>query len=122
MKMECKIGQKVVVLHGAEFNPIQIPIIGVIIDTEMSDDLSYHGSPWYETIYTVKTPDGEIYRGTYGSDYIYGGNGYYFVTIDGEIYRAERNIENNLKEIDYIEETNIYISEYITKLKLDCAT
>jgi hypothetical protein len=40
---------------------------GTIIGCELSHDLSQHGSPWYENIYTVLGEDNNTYKGTYGS-------------------------------------------------------
>ena len=42
-------------------------IRGTIIGCELSHDLSQHGSPWYENIYTVLGEDNNTYKGTYGS-------------------------------------------------------
>lgn len=41
-------------------------IRGKIIEKELSDDLSYHGSSWNRNIYHVMDNDGNIYRGFYG--------------------------------------------------------
>ncbi len=41
-------------------------IKGKIIGCKLSDDLSQHGSPWYEEIYTVLGEDEKIYEGIYG--------------------------------------------------------
>ena len=60
-------------------------IKGKIISSKQSDDLSYHGSPWYEQIYTALGENGEEYKATYGSAVINNT----FITI-----RFIRNIAN----------------------------
>lgn len=45
-------------------------IRGTIIGCELSHDLSQHGSPWYENIYTVLGEDNNTYKGTYGSGFL----------------------------------------------------
>lgn len=35
-------------------------IVGIVQSSKTSDDLSYHGSPWYEQIYEVLGEDGNI--------------------------------------------------------------
>lgn len=51
-------------------NTGRTPISGTIISATMSDDLSYHGSPYYEYYYQVQGDDGKIYKtgpfATYG--------------------------------------------------------
>jgi len=85
-------------------------IIGTIQSSEISDDLSYHGSPWYEQIYEVLGEDGKIYRGNYGRVLI--GN-CFFRTREDHISVLKRRINNNEQEILKLKEKN---NEYLKKI------
>ena len=75
-------------------------IKGVIISSKKSEDLSYHGSPWYEQIYTVLGYNGKTYEATYGSSNSLIGN-VYILTVDHYIKYINHLIEeNNKKMID----------------------
>lgn len=78
-------------------------IIGTIQSSKISDDLSYHGSPWYEQIYEVLGQDGKTYIGCYGSGLI--GNSY-FRTVDDHINVLKSRITDNKQEILKIQEKN----------------
>ena len=56
-------------------------IVGTIIGRTESDDLAYHGSAWYEYIYTVADENGKHYYGTYRCITSVG-EPYYFFTIE----------------------------------------
>lgn len=43
---------------------------GRIISSRESEDLSYHGSAWYEQIYIIEDENGKRYEATYGSAYV----------------------------------------------------
>lgn len=78
-------------------------IRGSIVKSEMSDDLSYHGSPWCVMNYTVLGEDGTVYFGNYKHPTL--GNSF-FMTQDDYIYYLERKITNNQKKILEINEEN----------------
>lgn len=78
-------------------------IVGTIQTSRISDDLSYHGSPWYVQIYEVLGEDRNIYVGCYGTGII--GNSY-FRTIDDHIRVLKNRITNNEQEILKIQEKN----------------
>lgn len=71
-------------------------IKGSIVKSEMSDDLSYHGSPWYVINYTVLGEDGTIYFGNYKYPTL--GNSF-FMTQEDYIHYLERKIANNQEKI-----------------------
>ena len=72
---------------------------GKIISSKESDDLSYHGSPWYETIYTVQDESGEEYTATYGR------------AVSGAAYSAIRTVEDHVEKIKFKIENNEEIIE-----------
>lgn len=78
-------------------------IIGTVHSSKTSDDLSYHGSTWYEQIYEVLGEDGKRYIGTYGSGLI--GNSF-FRTKEDHISVLKRRINNNEQEILKLKEKN----------------
>jgi hypothetical protein len=66
-----KVGDQVIIHHYiADENKNKNLINGRVLKIEESEDLSHHGSPWYEECYTVKGDDGRIYFGTYNMDYL----------------------------------------------------
>ena len=58
---------------------------GKIIKSEISEDLSYHGSSWHVVKYTVLSEDGIEYYGNYGRPTI--GNCFIMTRIDYMLYR-----------------------------------
>lgn len=105
-----------------EFGPYQDDenyIHGIIKSSKTSDDLSYHGSSWYEQIYEVLGEDGKIYIGTYGRGLI--GNSF-FRTKEDHIKILKCKISDNMKKIINLKEKNDnYIQEINdleTKLEL----
>lgn len=88
-------------------------LIGTIESSEESDDLSYHGSPWYEQIYTVVGQDGKKYIGCYGSGLI-GRN--FFRTKEDHIKVLEARIQMNEEKIVDIQNQNQKYQEQINVL------
>ena len=89
-------------------------IVGTIQTSRTSDDLSYHGSPWYVQIYEVLGEDENIYVGCYGTGII--GNSY-FRTIDDHIRVLKNRINDNEQEILKIQEKNDRYFMQIKKLE-----
>ena len=89
-------------------------LIGTIQTSRTSDDLSYHGSPWYEQIYEVLGEDGKRYIGTYGTGII---RNSYFRTIDDHIRVLKNRINDNEQEILKIQEKNDRYFMQIKKLE-----
>lgn len=85
-------------------------IIGTIQSSKTSDDLSYHGSPWYEQIYEVLGEDGKRYIGTYGRGLI--GNSF-FRTKEDHISVLKHRINKNEQEILKLKEKN---DKYLNKI------
>ena len=82
---------------------------GMVIRNELSDDMSYHGSPTYYRIYTVVDENGKYYKGTYM--FSSSGCGDYFFKTEGEhknylefmIRQNEEKIQkaqNNIKDLE----------------------
>lgn len=65
------IGDEVLIFSAIYDNPNYKDVIkkpfqkGKVKDISLSDDLSYHGSPWYVNVYTVIGEDEKPYVGTY---------------------------------------------------------
>lgn len=89
-------------------------IKGVIISSKKSEDLSYHGSPWYEQIYKVLGEDGKEYTGTYGKGSVFNGN-MFFRTKEHQIYVLNLKISKNKEEILKLKEKN---DEYLKKIAI----
>lgn len=87
-------------------------IIGIIKSSETSDDLSYHGSPYYEQIYEVLGEDGETYISTHNSGVM--GN-FFFRTREEHINVLKRKIITNNENILKIQEKN---NEYNNQIAL----
>lgn len=88
-------------------------IKGVIISSKESEDLSYHGSPWYVQIYKVQDENGQIYEATHQSP-LFGA--FYIRTIEGYLAYLEYKIKENQKKINDIENENMNLSNIITSL------
>lgn len=88
-------------------------IKGVIISSKESEDLSYHGSPWYVQIYKIKGENGQIYEATHQSP-LFGA--FYIRTIEGYLAYLEYKIKENKKKINDIENENMNLSNIITSL------
>ena len=72
---------------------------GVVIESELSRDLSLYGTPWHKWIYSVQEDDGTIIRGTYNNAYI---NSTFFRTKEDNINYLKLliNIKNDeIKEL-----------------------
>ena len=87
---------------------------GIIIKSEESHDLSYHGSPWYVTNYTVLGEDGYKYFGNYKEPTL--GNSF-FMTKEDYISFLKRKINYNKEKIILLEDKNKKIIEKVKRLK-----
>ena len=89
-------------------------IRGTIVGCELSHDLSQHGSPWYENIYTILGEDKHIYKGTYGSKFL----GECFIrTPEDHIAYLKRQISLNNDKIDILNKENNEYSEMINDVE-----
>lgn len=89
-------------------------ILGIILSSEMSENLSYHGSSWHERIYTVLGKDGNKYIGTYGTGLL--GNSF-FRTREDHVEILKRKILNNIESISMLQEENVEYNNQIELLK-----
>lgn len=94
-------------------------ILGVVQSSKKSDDLSCHGSPWYEQIYEVLGEDGNKYIGTYGKGLI--GNSF-FRTREDHIEALKRKISSNNESILILQEKNTEYNNQINLLMSECKT
>ena len=89
-------------------------IRGTIIKSVMSEDLSYHGSPWNVINYTVLGEDEIEYFGNYGNHTL--GNSF-FMTEEDYICYLNRKIKHNKEKIIEIENENSELEELIKNTK-----
>lgn len=87
---------------------------GNVVKSEISDDLSYHGSPWCVMNYTVLGEDGTLYFGNYKHPTL--GNSF-FMTQEDYIHYLERKIANNQEKILKIDEENQKIRAMIENVQ-----
>ena len=89
-------------------------IRGKIIDSELSDDLSYHGSSWQVVNYTVLGEDGNKYYGNY-KDPVIGDS--FFMTDEDYITFLKGKIKSNEDVMLKMYEDNKRIKEMIENVK-----
>ena len=76
---------------------------GVVVNSRESNDLSYHGSAWYEQIYNVIDENGRNYEATYGNAYV----GSFFIrTIEHHMSVIKSKIADNNEEICALNKEN----------------
>ena len=118
MKKELEIGDEVFIfqyIHEWGINQNYEHFIkGKVIRKELSNDLSYHGSPWYVENYTVLGEDGITYFGNYKHPTL--GNSF-FMTQEDYIHYLERKISNNQEKILVIDEENHKIRAMIENVQ-----
>ena len=90
-------------------------IKGKVLSSNLSHDLSVHGSAHYERIYTVLGDDGKYYIGTYGMAWV--GN-YFILSIEGYISYLKCAISSNNKTIETIQRENDSYKEILNNLKI----
>ena len=90
-------------------------IKGKVVKSEISDDLSYHGSPWYKMNYTVLGEDGKKYFGNYKHPHL--GNSF-FMTKEDYIYYLKNKLINNKEKILKITTENKKIQEMINSIQM----
>ena len=78
-------------------------IKGTITSSIESEDLSQHGSPWYEQIYYVLGEDENVYSGTYKTPII---GRHYFMTVEDYKQRLADMIKLNNGTIKDIQDKN----------------
>ena len=83
---------------------------GKVVGSELSHDLSIHGSCHYETIYTVLGEDGKNYRGTYRTAWI---GDHFILTVNDYIKYLEQSISLNNEKIAVMEKKNDLYREVI---------
>lgn len=116
MKKIISNGTEVLIFEASLYADDTEYIKGTIVSSKLSDDLSMHGSPWYEQIYTVLGEDGNEYVGPCDD-----GLGWrnYIRTKENYIDFLNKKILNNNKEISIIEKKNEMIKEEIETLKIE---
>ena len=90
-------------------------IKGTIISSKESEDLSYHGSPWYVQIYTILGEDGEEYEATHNSNLV---GAYLFRTPEEQVDRIKYAIQDNHNKIDDINKENERLTVALNSLQL----
>ncbi len=117
MEKELQYGEEVLIFHVSNNMKENEYIKGKIISSRESEDLSHHGSPWYETIYVVRDENGHIYIGTYNRDIL--GENVFFRTPEDHIKYLQEKINRNYRKIYDINCENETYSETIKSLHQD---
>lgn len=91
-------------------------IKGIIVSSKESEDLSYHGSPWYEHIYTVICENGEEYQATYGSNLI---NAYFIRTVEHQKECINNAIDENSEKIIDLNKKIRILEDSLASLRKD---
>ena len=91
-------------------------IKGNIIKKEMSDDLSYHGSPWYKMNYTVLGEDGQKYFGNYKIPHL---GGSFFMTKEDYIDHLKMKIADNKEKMLEIKRENKKLQKLIEDVQME---
>ena len=89
-------------------------IIGIILSSKKSEDLSYHGSSWYEQIYEVLGEDGNRYYGCYGHGGFNGNS--FFRTKEDHIKIIRSKIKKNEESILALYDENTKYQQQIDSI------
>ena len=101
-----KNGEEVLIFDAINSSPELVDdkyIKGVIISSFESDDLSMHGSAWYEQVYNVLGEDEQVYIGTYGRAIL--GTSYFRTVEDYKKY-LNNKIDFNNRTIETLNDRN----------------
>lgn len=88
-------------------------IKGVVVSSRDSENLSYHGSEWYERIYTIIDDEGKSYEATYNRAYI---GPFYIRTIKEHIVNLRETIQDNYDKMRELYADNEIISKSLEEL------
>lgn len=88
-------------------------IKGVVISSRDSENLSYHGSEWYERIYTVIDDEGRNYEATHNGAYV---GPFYIRTIKEHIVNLKEAIQDNYDKMKELYVDNEIISKSLQEL------
>ncbi len=99
-------GEEVLIFHeSGSCRDIKKFIKGKVINSYDSDDLSWHGSPWYVKIYDVLGENGQEYTCTYGHalNFI---TSYCIKTVDDYLACVQYTMRDNKNKIEEIRKHN----------------
>lgn len=88
-------------------------IKGVVVSSKDSENLSYHGSEWYERIYTIIDDEGKSYEATHNIAYI---GPFYIRTIKEHIVNLREAIQDNYDKMRELYADNEIISKSLEEL------
>ena len=88
-------------------------IKGVVVSSKDSENLSYHGSEWYERIYTIIDDEGKSYEVTHNIAYI---GPFYIRTIKEHIVNLREAIQDNYDKMRELYADNEIISKSLEEL------
>ena len=89
---------------------------GKVFEIYKSDDLSYHGSPWYVELYKVRGEDGYTYSGSYNYSSL---GTSYFLTEEDYIKFLYNKINANHELIKTLNESNEEMLDLINSLNYE---
>lgn len=122
------IGDEVYILHRNKSNDYKyvgrairdfiasgsLPESGVITDCWQSDDLSHHGSPYYETYYKVRSKSGKVYS----TGPSYGGCGVELISKKSFILSINDRYKNNINKINELNTENVALKRLLDKARM----
>lgn len=111
---EVLLFHKIQDIHHRNVNKTKY-IKGVVISSRYSENLSYHGSEWYERIYTVIDDEGKSYEATHNIAYI---GPFYIRTIKEHIVNLREAIQDNYDKMKELYADNEIISKSLQELEL----
>ena len=88
-------------------------IKGVVVSSKDSENLSYHGSEWYERIYTIIDDEGKSYEATHNIAYI---GPFYIRTMKEHIVNLREAIQDNYDKMRELYADNEIISKSLEEL------
>lgn len=94
------------------------PLRGIITKVWQSDDLSYHGSPLYETYYNIRGEDGKLYTTKVEPYDTYFDGKARVVTHKQFINAVYRKLTANMEKIKELESNNQRYRNLVDKAKM----
>ena len=115
-KKKLNVGDEVLVFDNSRTirRDIEPFVRGKVFESYQSDDIAYHGTPWYVDLYKVRGEDGRTYSGSYR----YGELGTsYFLTPEDYILYLYNKINSNHQKIKELNDLNDKLLDEINSVK-----
>ena len=115
-KKKLNVGDEVLVFDNTRNikSDIEPYVRGKVFESYQSDDIAYHGAPWYVDLYKVRGEDGYTYSGSYH----YGSIGTsYFLKPEEYIQYLYNKVNSNHQKIKELNELNDTLLDEINSVK-----